>query len=58
LFALLFYSRLGFTALLGYLSIFFAVFTKFGLWKMMNVSYPYSNIEFINNFSIISGSIG
>ncbi|MCP4524249.1 MAG: hypothetical protein GY828_08585 [Candidatus Gracilibacteria bacterium] len=57
-FALVFYARLGLSALFGYLAIFFAIFTKFGLWKMMNVVYPSDNSELINNFSVISFFIG
>lgn len=53
LFALLFYARLWILALFWYLSIYFAIFTKFWLWKMMNVSYPSNNIELINNFSLL-----
>ena len=57
-FALLFYARLWTIALFWYMGIFFAIFTKFGLWKMMNVSYPSDDVSFINNFSGISAVIG
>lgn len=57
IFALVFYARLGLSGLLWYLGIFFAIFTKFGLWKMMNVSYPNDDIAFVNNFSLISAVI-
>ena len=58
LLALLFYARLWLFALLGYLGIYFSIFTKFWLWKLMNVSYPHTDIIFINNFSLLTGIIG
>jgi len=50
----LFYLEIGFVWFLWYLSIFFAVFTKLGLWIYLNVSYPKENLLLVNNFSIIS----
>lgn len=57
LIALIFYARLWTIALFGYISLYFAIFTKFGLWKLMNVSYPSNDITFINTFSLVSGLI-
>mgnify|MGYP006939811575 CR=1 FL=1 len=54
LFWVLFFSRLWMTWFLWYLFLYFSIFTKGGLWSMMNVVYPKENIEFINIFSIIS----
>lgn len=58
LFALIFFARLWIVWLFWYISLFFAIFTKFGLWKIMNVSYPSDDINFINTFSLISATIG
>ncbi|MDD3645890.1 MAG: hypothetical protein PHH06_00620 [Candidatus Gracilibacteria bacterium] len=54
----LFYIKTGGFGFIGYLGVFFAVFTKFGLWKYMNVVYPVDNTVLINSFSIISFIIG
>ena len=50
----LFFSHLRILWFIGYLAIFFAVFTKLGLWNLMNVVYPSNNLDFINYFSLIS----
>jgi len=57
IFALVFFARLAIVGLFWYIAIYFAVFTKFGLWKMMNVSYPSDNVAFINNFSLTTAVI-
>ncbi|MFA5916845.1 MAG: hypothetical protein WC850_01260 [Candidatus Gracilibacteria bacterium] len=52
------FSRIGIDAFLGYSAVYFAIFTKFKLWDLMNVVYPKNDISFINNFSLISLIIG
>lgn len=52
--AVLFFTHLGISAFFWYLAIFFALFTKLGLWDLMNVVYPKDDITFINIFSISS----
>ncbi len=54
---LIIFSRISLIAFLWYLAIYFAIFTKFWLWDMMNVVYPKDNLSFINTFSIISFSL-
>lgn len=51
---ILFYSRLGLSWFLGYLFIFFAIFTKFDLWAKLNVIYPKDNILLVDSFSAIT----
>jgi len=50
----LFYVELWFLGFLGYLWLYFALFTKAWLWHYLNVIYPENNIEFINYFSLVS----
>nr|MDD3719899.1 hypothetical protein [Candidatus Gracilibacteria bacterium] len=54
---LIIFNRLGINAFLGYLAVYFAIFTKLHLWDLMNVVYPKDN-TFVNYFSIISLLIG
>ena len=54
----IFYARAGIIAFIWYLALFFAVFTKAGLWKMMNVVVNPNNIAgFETSFFLISGWI-
>ncbi|MDD3302043.1 MAG: hypothetical protein PHN31_00680 [Candidatus Gracilibacteria bacterium] len=55
---LILFNRIGFIAFLGYLAIYFAVFTKLHLWDMMNVVYPKDNALFVNIFSVVSFVMG
>lgn len=48
------FSRIWIDAFLWYSAVYFAIFTKFKLWDLMNVVYPKNDITFINNFSLIS----
>lgn len=48
------FNRIWLFAFLWYLAIYFAIFTKFWLWGILNVVYPKDNIFLINTFSIIS----
>lgn len=48
------FNRIWILAFLWYLAIYFAIFTKFHLWGMMNVVYPKNDVDFINYFSLIS----
>ncbi|MCD5380395.1 hypothetical protein LR004_00555 [Candidatus Gracilibacteria bacterium] len=56
-FGVLFYTRLGILGFFGYLSIYFAIFTAGGLWKMMNV-IALDTPEIKTNLSIISLIVG
>ena len=51
---LLFYTEIWFTWFLWYLGLFFALFTKAGLWSYMNIAYDKLDTVFINTFSLIS----
>lgn len=53
-FALFFFYKLGLSGFLWFLWIFFALFTKFHLWDFMSVVYPKNDIQFVNNFSLVS----
>lgn len=56
---LIFFVRLWFIWFVWYLAIFFAIFTKANLWKMMNVVVNPENILwFETKFALISWSIG
>ncbi|MFK7780632.1 MAG: hypothetical protein QM490_05890, partial [Candidatus Gracilibacteria bacterium] len=56
---LIFFVRLGFIGFVGYLAIFFAIFTKANLWSMMNVVVNPNKIPgFETKFALISGFIG
>lgn len=46
--ALLFFNRIGVLWLIGYLLCFVAIFTKFGLWKKMNVVFPSDDLTLVN----------
>lgn len=48
------FNRIWLFAFLWYLAIYFAIFTKFGLWEILNVVYPKNDIFLINTFSITS----
>lgn len=48
------YSKFKLEWFLGYIAIYFAIFTKADLWGHMNVVYPSENIVFVNSFSLIS----
>ncbi len=52
-----FYSILWWLWFLGYLFLFISIFTKFWLWKYMNIVYPSTDISLINIFSIFSFSV-
>ena len=54
IFWVLFYSKLWVAWFLAYILIYIWIFTKFWLWDMMNVVYPWDDITFINNVFIIS----
>ncbi len=47
----LWFSELGVIWFLWYVSIFFAVFTKFHLWDLLNVVYPKNDTFMINTIS-------
>ncbi|NUJ98154.1 hypothetical protein HGA92_05215 [Candidatus Gracilibacteria bacterium] len=57
-FGLFFFYKLGLSGFLGFLGIFFALFTKFHLWDFMSVVYPKNDIQFVNNFSLVSFVFG
>lgn len=42
------FKRIGFIGLVGYISMFLAVFTQWNLWKYMNIILPYHNETFIS----------
>ena len=48
----LFYKRLWLAGFFWYLSIFFAIFTKFHLWDKLNIIYPKEDLFLINSFSL------
>ncbi|MDQ7010107.1 MAG: hypothetical protein Q9M94_07510 [Candidatus Gracilibacteria bacterium] len=54
---ILFFTRLGILGFLGYLSIYFAIFTAGGLWSKMNVVTGFDDETRIN-FSLISLIVG
>ncbi len=53
IFGILFYARLWILGFLWYLSLYFAIFTAWWLWKMMNV-VALDTPELKTNFSLIS----
>ncbi len=58
IFWIFFYSKLWFSGFLGYLSIFFWIFTKFSLWDYMwKINYPKNDTEFKTVFFAISVTI-
>ncbi|PID86386.1 hypothetical protein CSB08_00165 [Candidatus Gracilibacteria bacterium] len=53
----LFFVRLGVAGFLGYLSIYFSIFTGANLWRYMNISIP-DDLVFRKTFLIIGFLIG
>ena len=51
-FALLFYTELGFSWFLGFLWLFIALFTKAWLWSRMNIAYDKTDTVLVNTVSI------
>lgn len=48
----MFFRYLWWSGLLGYLAWFIAIFTKFGFWKYMNVSFPHDDVSLRNQVFI------
>ena len=53
LFGMFAYIKLGLSGFLGYFFAFIGVFTKLGLWNMMNVNYPKDDAALVSMTSII-----
>jgi len=51
---IIFYAKLWLSWFFAYLSIYIWIFTKLGLWDMMNVVYPKNDIQFRNDIFLIS----
>ena len=58
LLGVIFYAKLGLAGFIGYFALFVGVFTKFGLWTQLNVSYPKDDVQFLSTVTIASLAIG